>query len=50
MRFEYVRNSYHDEFFNFLPRSYSCAPPHTSSRALPQFSHGLNHRSYGFGS
>jgi hypothetical protein len=24
--------------------------PHTSSHALPQFAHGPNHRSYGFGS
>jgi hypothetical protein len=50
MRFEYVRNSYHDEFFDFPPRSYSRALPHNSSRALPQFSLGPNHRSYGFGS
>jgi hypothetical protein len=49
-RFEYARNSYHDEFFYFLPRSYSRALPCTSTRALPQFSHGSNHHSYGFGS
>jgi hypothetical protein len=48
--FEYARNSYHDEFFNFPPHSYSRASPHTSSRALPRFFHEPNHRSYGFGS
>jgi hypothetical protein len=55
---EYARDSYHDEFIDFPPRSYSCilprsysrALPHTSSCALPQFSYGPNHRSYGFGS
>jgi hypothetical protein len=41
--FEYARNSYRDEFLDFLPRSYS----HTSSRALSHFSHGPHHRSYG---
>jgi hypothetical protein len=35
IRFEYVRNSYRDEFFDFPPRSYYHALPHTSSRALP---------------
>jgi hypothetical protein len=57
-RFDYARNLYHDEFINFLPRSYSRALPHTYSRALPhtysralpQFYYGPNHRSYGFGS
>jgi hypothetical protein len=49
-RFEYARNSYRDEFFDFPPRSYSRALPHTSSHTLPQFSHGSNHRSYSFGS
>jgi hypothetical protein len=65
-RFEYARNSYHDEFFDLSPRSYSRALPHsysrassrtfsralhhTSSCALPQFAHGPNHRSYGLGS
>jgi hypothetical protein len=52
---EYARDSYRDEFINFLPRFYSHvpprfysrAPPHTFSRALPQFPHGPNHRSYG---
>jgi hypothetical protein len=34
-RFEYARNSYHDEFFDFPPRSYSRASSHTSSHALP---------------
>jgi hypothetical protein len=38
----YAKNSYHDEFIDF--------PPHFSSRALSHFSHGPNHRSYGFGS
>jgi hypothetical protein len=47
---DYARNSYRDEFIDFLPHSYSCALPHTSSHALSQFSHGPNHRSYGFSS
>jgi hypothetical protein len=55
---EYARNSYHDEFINFLPRSYSHVPPHfyssasprTSSYAFTQFSYGPNHCSYVFGS
>jgi hypothetical protein len=42
-RFEYARNSYHDEFLDLSscsysrvsPRSYSRASPHTFSRALP---------------
>jgi hypothetical protein len=54
---EYGRDSYHDEFIDFPPRSYSHvsprfysrASPRTFSRALPQFAHGPNHRSYGFG-
>jgi hypothetical protein len=54
---EYARDSYRDEFIDFLPHSYSHVPPrfysraspHTFSRALPQFPHGPNHRSYGFG-
>jgi hypothetical protein len=62
---EYAKDSYHDEFIDFPPHSYSyvpprfysrasprtfsCALPHTSSAALPQLAHGLNHRSYGFG-
>jgi hypothetical protein len=46
MRFDYARNSYHDEFFDFPPRSL----PHTSSRALSHFSHVPNHHSYSFGS
>jgi hypothetical protein len=45
-RFKYARNSYRDEFFDFLSHSYSCVPP----RALSHFSHGPNHRLYGFGS
>jgi hypothetical protein len=50
LRFDYARNSYHDEFLDFSHRSFSRASPHTSSHALSHFSHGLNHRSYGFGS
>jgi hypothetical protein len=50
MHFDYARNSYHDEFSDFPPRSYSCASPRTSSHALPHFSHGPKHRSYSFGS
>jgi hypothetical protein len=46
-RFEYARNSYRDEFFEFPACSYSHASPHTSSHALPQFAHGPNHHSYG---
>jgi hypothetical protein len=34
-RFDYARNSYCDEFSNFLPLSFSRALPHTSSHALP---------------
>jgi hypothetical protein len=41
-RADYARNSYHDEFIDFLP--------HFSSRAPSHFSHGPNYRSYGFGS
>jgi hypothetical protein len=62
---EYARDSYHDEFFDVPPQSYSRFPPHiysrasprtfsrvlphTSSSALSQFAHGPNHHSYGFG-
>jgi hypothetical protein len=54
---EYTRDSYRDEFIDFLfhsyshvsPRFYSCASTHTCSRALRQFTHRPNHRSYGFG-
>jgi hypothetical protein len=49
-RFEYTRNSYHDEFFDFLSHFYSHVLPRTSSHALPQFSHGPNRHSYGFDS
>jgi hypothetical protein len=49
-RFDYARNSYRDEFSHFPPRSFSRVLPRTSSRALYQFAHGPNHRSYGFGS
>jgi hypothetical protein len=48
--FEYAINSYHDEFFEFSSCSYSHLSSRISSYALPQFSHGRNHRSYGFGS
>jgi hypothetical protein len=56
-RVEYARDSYRDEFIDFPPRSYSQVPPRfysrassrTFSRALPQFTHGPTHRSYGFG-
>jgi hypothetical protein len=47
---DYARNSYRDEFIDFLPRSHSRALPCTSSHALPQFAHESNHRSYGFSS
>jgi hypothetical protein len=54
---EYARDSYHDELIDFPPRSYSHvlphfysrASPHTFSCALPQFAHGPNHCSHGFG-
>jgi hypothetical protein len=57
-RFEYARNSYHDEFIDFSPRSYSHVPLRfysraslrTSLHAFPQFFYGPNHRSYNFGS
>jgi hypothetical protein len=48
-RVDYARNSYLDDFSDFPPHFYSCASPYTSSRALSRFSHGPNHRSYGFG-
>jgi hypothetical protein len=56
--FEYARNSYHDEFLDLPPHSYSYVPPRSYSRALPrtsshvlhQFAHGPNHHSYSFGS
>jgi hypothetical protein len=50
MHLDYARNSYHDEFIDFPPRSYSHALPHTSSHALSYFSHEPNHHLYGFGS
>jgi hypothetical protein len=34
-RFDYARNSYHDEFSDFPPRSFSHALPHTFSHSLP---------------
>jgi hypothetical protein len=46
---EYVRVSYRDEFIDFSPHSYFHVLPRSYSRALPQFAHGPNHRSYGFG-
>jgi hypothetical protein len=56
-RVEYARDSYRDEFIDFLPRSYSHvsprfyshSSPHTFSCSLPQFAHGPNDCSYGFG-
>jgi hypothetical protein len=48
--FDYARNSYHDEFLDFLSRSYSRALFRTFSRVLSRFSHGANNHSYGFGS
>jgi hypothetical protein len=56
-RVEYARDSYRDEFIDFPPCSYSHVPPRfyshasprTFSRSLPQFAHGPNHSSYGFG-
>jgi hypothetical protein len=39
---DFARNSYHDDFIDFLPR--------TSSRASSHFFHGPSHCSYGFGS
>jgi hypothetical protein len=41
MHVDYARNSYHDEFTDFLPCSYSCAPS--------RFFHVSNPRSYSFG-
>jgi hypothetical protein len=41
-RFDYGRNSYHDEPIDFLL--------HTSYRSSPRFFQGPNHRSYSFGS
>jgi hypothetical protein len=57
-RFEYGRNSYHDEFLDLPPHFYSRVPPRSYSRASPRafshalshFSHGPNHHLYGFGS
>jgi hypothetical protein len=48
--FEYARNSYRDELFDFPPHSYSHTLPRTSSHALSHFFHGPNNHSYGFGS
>jgi hypothetical protein len=42
MRFDFARNSYHNEFIDFLPHSYCYA--------LSRFFHKPNHRSYDFGS
>jgi hypothetical protein len=49
-RFDCARNSYRDEFSDFLPQSFSRALADTSSHALSQFAHGPNHHSYGFSS
>jgi hypothetical protein len=64
-RVEDARDSYRNEYIDFPPRSYSHvlprfyshtsrrtfsrALPHTFSSASPQFAHGPNRRSYGFG-
>jgi hypothetical protein len=42
MCFDYARNSYRNEFTDFLPHTSSCASSHSF--------HGPNHHSYGFGS
>jgi hypothetical protein len=47
---DYARNSYHNEFIDFPPHSYSRAPPCTPSRSVSRFFHGHNHRSYNFSS
>jgi hypothetical protein len=45
-RVEYARDSYHDEFIDFSPRSYSHVPPRFYSRASPRtFSCALPHTS-----
>jgi hypothetical protein len=45
-RFEYARDSYRDEFIDFLSRSYSHVPSHFYSRALLHtFSRALPHTS-----
>jgi hypothetical protein len=38
-RVEYARDSYHDEFIDFLPRSYYHVPPHFYSHASPRTFH-----------
>jgi hypothetical protein len=50
MRIDYARNLYRDEFIDFPACSYSRALPRTSFHVLYHFSHGPNHRSYGFDS
>jgi hypothetical protein len=47
---DYARNSYRNEFTDFLPHCYSRALPRTPSHAVSRFFHGPNHHSYGFGS
>jgi hypothetical protein len=42
--FDYTRNSYRDEFSDFLTHSFSRASPRTSSCTFSHFSHGPNHR------
>jgi hypothetical protein len=49
-RFDYARNSYRNEFTDFLPCSYSRAPPCTPSHVVSHFFHRPNYRSCGFGS
>jgi hypothetical protein len=48
-RFDYARNSNHNEFTDFLPHSYSHALPRTP-HVVSCFFHGPNHRSYSFDS
>jgi hypothetical protein len=48
--FNYARNSYRNEFIDFLPHSYSRTLPRTSSCAVSRFFSGHNHHSYGFDS
>jgi hypothetical protein len=48
--FDYVRNSYCDEFSDFLPRSFTGTLPRSSSHASPKFADTPNHHSYSFGS
>jgi hypothetical protein len=49
-RFDYAMNSYHNEFIDYPPHSYSHALPCTPFHAMSRFFHGPNHHTYGFGS